>query len=183
MNVTVYLGASPGNNPAFEEAARETGELIARKGHTLVYGGCGTGLMGVLASTVVESGGRAIGVIPDFLTRIEPPQEGLSELLMVRSMEERKAKMIELGDAFVALPGGPGTLEEISEVYSLMKLHDVGAQPDVASGGCVFFSKAGFYDPLREQMAAMHLAGFLSESLYSRLSFPETVEELAACLR
>jgi uncharacterized protein (TIGR00730 family) len=181
MNITVYLGSSSGNDSVFEDAAREMAHVIVRGGHTMVYGGCSTGMMGIAARGVLAGGGRVVGIMPRFLTRREPAQQGLTELHMVDTMTERKEKMIELGDAFVALPGGPGTLEEISEVVSDMKLFDVGVRPDVAPGGCVFYSRNGFYAPLQAQLRIMCAQGFTSESLLARIRFPQTPRELAAC--
>lgn len=118
MNITVYLGANAGNDPALAQATAELGRWIGESGNTLVYGGSASGLMGVLAKSVLGAGGKAIGVEPQFFIDEGYEFDGLTELIVTRDMSERKAKMIELGEAFIALPGGTGTLEEITEVMS-----------------------------------------------------------------
>jgi uncharacterized protein (TIGR00730 family) len=114
--ICVYCGSSAGASPDFAEAARSLGELLARNGITLVYGGAAVGLMGVLADAALSAGGEVVGVIPRDLFRREIPHRGLTELIEVGSMHERKLKMFELADAFVALPGGLGTVEELTEM-------------------------------------------------------------------
>ena len=116
MNITVYLGANAGNDPALAQATAELGRWIGESGNTLVYGGSESGLMGVLAKSALAAGGKAIGVEPQFFIDEGYEFDGLTELIVTRDMSERKAKMIELGEAFIALPGGTGTLEEIAEV-------------------------------------------------------------------
>ncbi|MEA2454312.1 MAG: hypothetical protein QOI45_574 [Thermoleophilaceae bacterium] len=120
--VCVFCGSSPGARPAYAEATAELGRLLAADGIGLVYGGGAVGLMGVLADSVLAAGGEAIGVIPQALVDREIGHSGLTELRVVGSMHERKALMAELADAFVALPGGLGTLEELFEVYTWAQL-------------------------------------------------------------
>ena len=127
MNITVYLGASEGADPTLREAVAEFGDWIAQSGNSLVYGGSRSGLMGVLAESVVTAGGEATGVEPEFFMDIAVQYENLTRLIVTKDMTERKAKMIELGDAFVALPGGTGTLEEISEIMSRNSLSQIDA--------------------------------------------------------
>ena len=121
MNITVYLGASVGNDPAFLPAVRQLGTWIGSNGHALVYGGSKSGLMGALADSVLDAGGRVTGVEPSFFIEAEFQHDGIDDLIVTSDMAERKAKMIELGDAFVAFPGGTGTLEEIAEVKALLE--------------------------------------------------------------
>ena len=116
MNITVYLGANAGNDPALAEAVRELGSWIGANGHRLVYGGSRSGLMGQLAQSALDAGGTVTGVEPQFFVQQELQHDGLTELIVTKDMTERKTKMIELGDAFIAFPGGTGTLEEISEI-------------------------------------------------------------------
>jgi uncharacterized protein (TIGR00730 family) len=118
----VFCGSSPGARPAYAEATAELGRLLVADGIGLVYGGGAVGLMGVLADSVLGAGGEAIGVIPQALVDREIGHHGLSELRVVGSMHERKALMADLSDAFVALPGGLGTLEELFEVYTWAQL-------------------------------------------------------------
>lgn len=115
-NVCVYCGSSTGTDPAFAETARKLGILLAAEGIRLVYGGAAVGLMGILADAVLEAGGEVVGVIPRNVFRREIPHRGLTEMVEVTSMHERKQRMAELADAFVALPGGLGTLEELAEM-------------------------------------------------------------------
>ncbi len=111
----VYCGSSPGTDPAFVEAARDFGQILAENGVRLVYGGGSVGLMGALADAVLEHGGEVTGIIPEFLTKRERPRRLAQELVVTHDMHERKRTMFERADAFVALPGGIGTLEEVVE--------------------------------------------------------------------
>lgn len=120
--VCVFCGSSPGADPAYREAAETMGRLLASRGIGLVYGGGNVGLMGVLADAVLAGGGEAIGVIPRHLEAREVAHRGLTELRVVESMHERKAMMADLSDAFVAMPGGLGTLEEFFEVATWRQL-------------------------------------------------------------
>jgi uncharacterized protein (TIGR00730 family) len=126
QRVCVFCGSSPGARPAYAEATAEVARLLAGEGIGVVYGGGHVGLMGVLADTVMAAGGEAIGVMPQALVDREIGHTGISELHVVGSMHERKALMADLSDAFIALPGGAGTLEELFEVYTWAQLglHD-----------------------------------------------------------
>ncbi|BBI48158.1 putative cytokinin riboside 5'-monophosphate phosphoribohydrolase [Vreelandella olivaria] len=116
--ICVYLGSREGNSPAFRQATNQLGRTLAERGHTLVYGGARVGLMGELANAALEAGGEVIGVMPDHLVEREQAHFGLSELIRVRNMHERKATMAANADAFIALPGGIGTLEELFEIWT-----------------------------------------------------------------
>lgn len=120
--ICVYCGSSPGRQPAYREAARALGYELAARGLGLVYGGASIGVMGAVADAVLERGGHATGVIPHSLATKEVSHDGLNELLVVTSMHERKAKMEELSDGFIALPGGWGTIEEIFEMLTWAQL-------------------------------------------------------------
>jgi len=122
MNITVYLGASLGTDPALPQAVQQLGRWIGESGNALVYGGSKSGLMGILADSVLAAGGRVTGVEPKCFLDAELQHEGLTELIVTEDMPARKTKMIELGDAFIAFPGGTGTLEEITEVISKLSL-------------------------------------------------------------
>jgi len=117
-SIAVYCGSSIGASPVYQEGARALGYELAERGITLIYGGASVGLMGEVASSVLERGGHAIGVLPSFLQDREIAHTTLSELIIVDSMHERKAKMAELADGFIALPGGPGTMEEYFEILT-----------------------------------------------------------------
>ena len=118
MNIIVYCGASKGNQEEYENSAIQLGEWIAKNNHTLIFGGGNAGLMGTLANTVIHNNGKTIGVMPTFLQQRELAHDKLDELIIVESMSERKEIILEKGDVCIALPGGPGTLEEITEVVS-----------------------------------------------------------------
>jgi hypothetical protein len=139
--VCVFCGSSTGKNPAYLEAARATGRALASRGVGLVYGGGSVGLMGALADATLEAGGEVVGVIPRALQLRELAHGRLTTLHVVGSMHERKARMAELSDAFIALPGGMGTLEELSEIltWSQLGLH---ARP------VGLLDAAGYYGPL-----------------------------------
>ena len=139
--VCVFCGSSTGEDPAYAEAARDLGRLIAGNGLTLVYGGGHVGLMGVVADAALDAGGEVIGVMPKALVDREISHTSLTKLHVVHSMHERKAMMSELSDAFVALPGGNGTLEEFFEVLTWAQLGEHGKP-------CGLLNVAGYYDPI-----------------------------------
>ena len=139
--VCVYCGSSPGRSPRYREAARLLGHEMVGRGLDLVYGGASVGVMGAVADAVLERGGEAIGVIPRSLATKEVAHGELTELIVVGSMHERKAQMAELSDAFVALPGGWGTCEEIFEMLTWAQL-GFHAKP------CGLLNVDGYYDPL-----------------------------------
>lgn len=175
MNIAVYCGSNFGRNKHFEEAAHELGLWIGEHGHTLVYGGSSVGIMGVISKAVMSAGGRVFGVEPRFFIEAGVAQHDLTELFVVETMSERKAKMIELADCFVALPGGVGTLEEISEILSCVRL-------GLNVGECFFLNIDGFYDPLIALLQTMVQQGFLSQSDLDRYHFLESVKRLARYL-
>ncbi|HEX8444861.1 MAG TPA: TIGR00730 family Rossman fold protein [Allosphingosinicella sp.] len=154
MRICVYTGSRPGSRPEYEAAARGFGTLLAERGIGLVYGGGHLGLMGVIADAALAAGGEVVGVIPQKLVEWEVAHSGLTELHVVHSMHERKQMMADLADAFVALPGGIGTMEELFEVWAWLHLgyHD---KP------CALLNVAGFYDPLIAFLDGMVIEGFL----------------------
>lgn len=153
--ICVFCGSNPGADPAYEEAAADLGRLLAGRGLTLVYGGGHVGLMGVLADAALAAGGRVTGVIPEALAAKELAHGRLTDLRVVASMHERKALMSELSDAFIALPGGIGTLEEWFEVWTWSQL---GFQPKP----CGMLNVAGYYDHLLAFLDHMTEERFLS---------------------
>ena len=175
MNIAVYCGSSSAKNPRFTECARELGEWIARNGHTLVYGGSSIGLMGVVSRAALDAGGKVYGVEPRFFIEAGVAQHDLTHLYVTDDMTQRKAKMIELADTFVAIPGGVGTLEEISEIFSRIRL---GLGPDE----CFLMNIDGFYNPLRDLLRSMFDQRFLSQVDIDRIHFPESLEEFAGML-
>ena len=153
--VCVYCGSSPGHDPAYRRAAREMGEELVARDLGLVFGGGSVGLMGTVADAVMDGGGEAVGVIPEALEAKEVAHGGLTELAVVDSMHERKQRMVELSDGFVALPGGLGTLEEILEVLTW-------AQLGIHEDPCGLLNVAGFYDGLVDHLDGATEAGFVS---------------------
>lgn len=156
-SVAVFCGSTPGTDPAFAEAATRTGRALAERGIELVYGGGGTGLMGALADGALAAGGHVTGVIPRALVDRELAHPGATEQVVVDSMHERKAQMAERADAFVALPGGAGTLEEITEQWTW-------AQLTIHDKPCGFLDVAGFWQPVVAMLARMTAEGFVRES-------------------
>jgi len=151
----VFCGSSAGARPAYARAAREVGAELARRGVGLVFGGGRVGLMGAVADAVLEGGGEAIGVIPESLVKRELAHGGLSELLVVPSMHERKARMALLADAFLALPGGYGTLDETCEALTWTQL-------GIQSKPCGLLNVEGYFDPLLEFLDRAVREGFLA---------------------
>ncbi len=176
MNITVYLASSTGNDPKFEDAVKELGTWIGASGNTLVYGGSKTGLMGELAQSVLQAGGKVIGVEPQFFVDEEYQYEGLTQLIITEDMAERKTKMIELGDAFIAFPGGVGTLEEVSEIMSKLSLGHLHAL-------CIYYNLDGYYDDIKHFLQQMILKGFSSEEKQQGVYFAESMEEIKELLK
>lgn len=175
MNITVYCGAAAGNDPAFAQAARDLGAYIGRNGHTLVWGGGGTGLMGTVANAALNAGALAVGVIPDFLLELETPPTGFTNFEVTTNMADRRTRMIELGHAFVALPGGPGTLEEVSEIVALIKLNRM-------SKPLFLLNANGYFAPLMATYQAMVDHGFLQPHVLDHLQLVDSVDQLATRL-
>ncbi len=155
--ICVYCGSSPGSRPAYREAAEALGDELAERGIGLVYGGGNVGLMGVVADAVLAAGGKVTGVIPRSLSDREIAHTGLDDLRVVESMHERKALMADLADAFVALPGGVGTLEELVEVMTWTQL-GLHRKP------CGILDVEGYYD---------HLLAWLDHAERERFLRPE----------
>jgi len=169
--VCVYCGSSPGNDPAFVESARLLGRYLAGQGHGLVYGGGNVGLMGTIADAVLEGGGEVIGVIPESLASREVAHTGLTQLITVSSMHERKEKMAAMSDCFLALPGGTGTLEEIVEVF-------VWSQLGIHRKACGILNVNGFYDLLLEFLGGMSRSRFLKDEQRKQLQVGSDPVEL-----
>lgn len=168
MNITVYLGSNPGKDPKYLHYAEEIGQGIGSTGNTMIYGGANDGLMGRTADAVIASGGKVIGVIPEFF--LKRGHSALAELHVVKTMSERKQKMMELGDAFIALPGGPGPIEEISEIISAVRI-------GLIRKPCILFSPDGYYDEFRAMYEKMVREGFLTREEFDRIQFAQTPRE------
>jgi uncharacterized protein (TIGR00730 family) len=161
--VAVYCGANPGASPRFAEVARELGEGLARHGMGVVYGGASRGLMGTLADAALTAGGEVIGVLPRSLSHRELAHQGLTELHIVDTMHERKARIVDLADAFAVLPGGIGTLDEFFETFTW-------AQIGIHSKPIALIDVDGFYQPLLAHLRNTVDAGFLSRERLDTLS-------------
>jgi len=153
-SICVYCGSNAGLRPAYAERAKALGTRIAKDGLALVYGGGNVGLMGIVADAVLEGGGEVIGVIPQQLVDLEVAHHGVTKLEVVGSMHERKARMFDLADAFVALPGGFGTMDEMFEMLTWRQL-GLGEKP------CAFLDVDDFYDPLLAMIDRMVAERFL----------------------
>ena len=153
-SVCVFLGSSPGNHPSYMEAAAALGRELARRKVVCVYGGSRTGLMNALADSVLEAGGEIVGVTVQMLRDREAFHKGLTRLHVVSTMHERKALMIELSDAFIAMPGGIGTFDELFEVCSLRQL-GFHAKP------CGLLDVNGFYQPMLRLLETAQGEGFM----------------------
>jgi uncharacterized protein (TIGR00730 family) len=174
--VCVYAGSHSGRRPAYAAAARSLGRLLAREGIELVYGGGGLGLMGDLANAALAEGGRVIGVIPGHLAEREAAHRSLTDLRIVSSMHERKLLMSELADAFIALPGGTGTLEELVEMLTWAQL-GLHAKP------CGLINVEGYYDSLIEFLDGAVREGLLEAQDRAWLSVAPAPEPLLGELR
>ncbi len=176
MNIAVFCGSRPGNNPLFTEAAQTIGAFIGDNGHTLVYGGSTSGLMGETAKATAEHGGKIIGVMPRFLTKMEPSNaEACTEFYPTETMTQRKEIMFEKADAYIMLPGGPGTLEEAADVVSAARLclHE---KP------IIFCNFDHFYDPLEKLIHNMIDSGFVAEEGFKLVTFATNYDEIFAAL-
>lgn len=171
MNITVYLGASFGNDPMFEKAIKELGKWIGESGNSLVYGGSKSGLMGLLAESAIHSGARVTGVEPQFFIDMGLEYDEIDELIVTEDMAQRKTKMIDLGDAFIAFPGGTGTLEEISEVMSKVCLGHL-------TSPCIIYNLDGFYDSFKTLLEHMIEKGLLSREKMNGIYFAESLDDI-----
>lgn len=173
--ICVFCGSLPGANPAFAAGARALGRLLAARRIGLVYGGGSVGLMGAVADAVLDAGGEAIGVIPQALCRKEIAHTGLSELHVVDTMHQRKALMAELSDAFIALPGGIGTLEELFEVWTW-------AQLGLHRKPLGLLNLDAYFDPLTTFLERMVAMGFLQAAHHELVLVDTEAERLLARL-
>jgi uncharacterized protein (TIGR00730 family) len=175
-NVCVYCGSSDGADARFAEAAEELGRTLAAERIGLVYGGGGEGLMGRLARSTIAAGGAVTGVIPRFLIRKEHPLTDVQEMLVVDSMHERKQAMFDRADAFIALPGGIGTLEELVEQMTWAQLNRHVKPILIADIG-------GFWRPLLALLAHMRIEGFIRDGFEARYLVAEKMEDAVPMLR
>ncbi len=174
--ICVYCGSSAGSGPEYAEAAQALGGLLARNGLTLVYGGAEVGLMGVLADAALAAGGRVVGVIPRDLVDREIAHPNLTELVEVGSMHDRKLRMFELADAFVAMPGGLGTLEELTEMATWAQL-GIHCKPIVT------LDVNGYWEPFHAFLREAVRHGFMKQENMDLIGRVGTVREVLPALR
>ncbi|MFT4186952.1 MAG: TIGR00730 family Rossman fold protein [Aeromicrobium sp.] len=170
-SVAVFCGSRFGDDPAYAEAAVLVGRTLGERGVRVVYGGGRVGLMGVVADAALDAGGEVVGVIPRSLDEREVAHQGLTELYVVETMHERKAIMAERADAFLTLPGGIGTLEEIAEQWTWTQL-GIHAK----RGG--FLDVGGYWRPLRTMIDTMVAQGFLAPGQADLMTFSDDLDEL-----
>lgn len=175
MKVCVFCGSSLGNNPRFASFSEDLGKLLANKGHTLVYGGSRKGLMGKVSDACFASGGKVIAIEPRFFLEQGAVTDSVTELIPTDTMSERKQKMIDISDCFIALPGGIGTLDEISEVMT-----DLGLGQ--AKGKLILINIDGFYNPIIELLNGYIASGFIHEGWAGYPLVCDSLEEVAMAL-
>lgn len=175
MNIAVFCGSGVGADPAFTRAAEQVGRTLAERAITIIYGGGHVGLMGIMADSALEAGGTVIGVIPRHLDTRELTHTGLSEVHVVESMHERKTMMADLAHAFLALPGGAGTLEEIAEQWTW-------AQLGIHDKPSAFLDVKGFWHPMRLMAEQMVDSQFVSEPNAQIVTFDDDLDRLLARL-
>ena len=170
QSLVVYCGSSPGTNPIYAKVAEELGRAMAERNIRLIYGGGGFGLMGTVATNVLQNGGEVTGVIPNFLAELEVAHQTLTELHFVETMHERKFKMVMLAKGVIALAGGYGTLDELFEIlaWRQLKLYD---------GPVAIINTNGYYDLMLQQLDRMVADGFLKQKNRDILIVADTVEE------
>lgn len=171
MNITVYLGAFEGNDKMIADAVKKLGAWIGESGNTLIYGGSKSGLMGLIADSVLNAGGEVIGVEPKFFVDEEIQHDGLTQLIVTNDMTERKNKMIELGDVFIAFPGGTGTLEEIAEVMSKVSLKQMDTP-------CIIYNLNGYYDGLKMLLSHMIEMGLSTRERQQGIYCVENLQQI-----
>jgi uncharacterized protein (TIGR00730 family) len=169
--ICVFCGSSDGNDSQITEAAVHLGELFAQRNITLVYGAAKIGVMGTIAKTVLDNNGSVIGIIPQFLKKKEVVHLGLTELITTQNMHDRKLKMQEISDGFIALPGGFGTLEELFEIITWLQL-GLHTKP------IGLLNTNGFYDDLLKMLENMVRKGFVSMENYELLLVDTSIENL-----
>lgn len=171
MRVCVFCGSSFGARPVYAESARSLGRVLAERGIGLVYGGAQVGTMGELANAALQAGGEVVGIIPDHMVEQEIAHDGITELLVVGDMHERKAGMAARADAFIALPGGAGTMEELFEVWTWAQL-GLHAKP------LGLLDVAGYFAPLRGFLDHMVTEGFLRAEYRDMVLFEDDAGRL-----
>ena len=171
MNITVYLGSTYGNDPDFKTKIIELGTWIAKNNHTLVFGGSKTGLMGELANSTLNAGGKVIGVEAQMFVDEGVHMDNLTELYIEKDIADRRTRMIELGDAFIAFPGGTGTLDEITEIMTKVALKQINAP-------CIVYNLNGYYDSLKVLLDHMIEMGLSTSDKQEKIYFANNLSEI-----
>lgn len=171
MNICVYCASSDKVADAHFDTAQQLGQILAQNGHRLIYGGGAKGLMGCIANATMAHGGEVVGIIPRFMERVEWAHRGLTELVLVDDMRERKRQMLERADAVVALPGGCGTLEELAEAITLKRL-------GLYCGAIVIVNTNGFYQHLQALLEQMVDEQFMRAEHRQMWTFVDTPEQV-----
>ena len=175
MKIAVYCGSTPGNDPLYTEMAHELGRWMGQNGHELVYGGSSTGLMGATADGVLAEGGRVTGVIPNVALIMGRRHPGLTQVIQTETMAERKTVMLEMADAYIALPGGIGTLDEITEI---MSLHSLG----IVRGPVILYNMNGYYESMRAVLDNILTHGFGKADYFRDVVFAEDLSQIIEAL-
>lgn len=175
MNICVFCGSSLGNDAVYTQAAQELAHLFVQSNSSLVYGGGNVGLMGVIADCVLAEGGNVVGVIPDFLLKKEVGHKGITELIVVNSMHDRKKRMADMADAFIAIPGGLGTLDELAEILTWKQL-------GLINKPIALLNTNSYFTPLIAQMEKMVAEGFLKQKCLTDLIIQQSPQKLLASI-
>jgi hypothetical protein len=178
VNITVYCGAHEGRDPEFAKRAAELGRWMAEHGHRLVFGGGNSGMMGVISQAVIAAGGELTGVTPEFFITADEVRDDMTELILSADVAERRSKMIDLADAFIALPGGTGTLDEISEVIANNRLGLLGETYKPV----MVYNVNGYYDSFFDFLNAMEAQEFYRYEDRSKVIEVRCIEDIAAAL-
>ena len=178
VNITVYCGAHEGRDPEFAKRAAELGRWMAEHGHRLVFGGGNSGMMGVISQAVIAAGGELTGVTPEFFITADEVRDDMTELILSADVTERRSKMIDLADAFIALPGGTGTLDEISEVIANNRLGLLGETYKPV----MVYNVNGYYDSFFDFLNAMEAQEFYRYEDRSKVIEVRCIEDIAAAL-
>ncbi|MCG8307830.1 MAG: TIGR00730 family Rossman fold protein [Cytophagales bacterium] len=175
-SICVFCGSSMGFHPTYKKAAHELGKHIASENLSLVYGGGSIGLMGVLADAVMKYGGRVVGIIPKFLYEKEVGHDSISELIIVDSMHERKQKMAELSQGFIAMPGGIGTMEELFEIFTWSQL-------ELIKKPVALLNVNGFFEDVLHFLNKMVREGFIKDITVNSLICSRSIPELTTKMK
>ncbi len=176
MNIAVYLGASFGNNKKFQDECVKLGNYIGKSNHTLIYGGSKSGLMGLIADSVLEEGGKVIGIEPKMFIDRALQHPLISELIITDNLAERRQKMLELGDCYIAFPGGTGTLDEITEAMEMISLSEFDSK--YKNKKCIFYNLDGYYNEIKSLLDKMILNDFTNNRRLKNVYFANDLKEL-----